>query len=222
MPDYSLLKSSKNEIRMSVALSQSAIRNPQSQLVFATGNPNKIREVDELLAGQFEVLGLADIGCPLDLPETSPTILGNALQKARYVYENYGVNCFSEDTGLEIAALGGEPGVLSARYAGEGKNSEDNMQLVLRNMAGEQNRKARFYTVIALILDGEEHLFEGIAEGTIRHEKSGTEGFGYDPIFQPEGFGATFAELSKTEKNAISHRGKAVRKLIDFLASLNP
>ncbi len=192
-----------------------------SAIVFATGNPNKISEVNDLLAGQFEVLGLTDIGCPLDLPETSPTIPGNALQKARYVYENCGVDCFSEDTGLEIEALGGEPGVLSARYAGEGKNPEDNMDLVLRNMVGEANRKARFYTVIALILDGKEHLFEGIAEGTIRNERSGTAGFGYDPIFQPDGFGVTFAELSKAEKNAISHRGKAVRKLIDFLASLN-
>jgi len=200
---------------------KSAIRHPQSAIVFATGNPHKIREVNELLVGLLEVKGLADIGCPLDLPETSPTIPENALQKARYVFENYGVNCFSEDTGLEIAALGGEPGVLSARYAGEGKNAEDNMKLVLRNMTGESNRKARFYTVIALILDGQEHLFEGIAEGTIRHEKSGTDGFGYDPIFQPDGFGATFAELTKAEKNAISHRGKAVRKLVDFLTSLN-
>ncbi|MBK9013186.1 MAG: RdgB/HAM1 family non-canonical purine NTP pyrophosphatase [Saprospiraceae bacterium] len=196
--------------------------DPQSAIVFATGNPNKIREVNDLLAGLLEVQGLADIGCPLDLPETSPTIPENALQKARYVYENFGVNCFSEDTGLEIEALGGEPGVLSARYAGEGREAEANMQLVLQKMAGVESRKARFYTVIALILDGQEHLFEGIAEGTIRHEKSGTDGFGYDPIFQPVGFGATFAELTKAEKNAISHRGKAVRKLIDFLTSLNP
>lgn len=203
------------------AISPKGSSNQKFPIVFATGNPNKIREVDELLSGKFEVQGLADIGCPLDLPETSPTIPGNALQKARFVYENFGVNCFSEDTGLEIEALGGEPGVLSARYAGEGKNAEDNMNLVLRNMAGKTNRKARFYTVIALILDGEEHLFEGIAEGTIRHEKSGTEGFGYDPIFQPDGFGVTFAELTKAEKNAISHRGKAVRKLIDYLTSLN-
>ncbi len=200
---------------------KSVIPNPQSAIVFATGNPHKIREVNELLAGLLEVQGLADIGCPLDLPETSPTIPENALQKARYVFENYGVDCFSEDTGLEIEALGGEPGVLSARYAGEGKNSEDNMDLVLHKMATEANRKARFYTVIALIINGEEHLFEGIAEGTIRQEKSGTDGFGYDPIFQPDGFGATFAELTKTEKNAISHRGKAVRKLVDFLTSLN-
>ncbi len=193
-----------------------------SQLVFATGNPHKISEVNDLLAGHFEVRGLADIGCPLDLPETNPNIPGNALQKARYVFENYGVDCFSEDTGLEIEALGGEPGVLSARYAGEDKNPTANMDLVLRKMEGEANRKARFYTVIALILDGEEHLFEGIAEGTIRTEPSGTGGFGYDPIFQPDGFGQTFAEISKSEKNAISHRGKAVRKLVEFLTSLKP
>ncbi len=194
----------------------------KTNLVFATGNPNKISEVNELLEGHFEVRGLQDIGCPLDLPETSPTIPGNALQKAKYVYENYGVDCFSEDTGLEIEALGGEPGVLSARYAGDTKNPEANMNLVLQKMEGVAHRKARFYTVIALILNGEERLFEGIADGTIRHEKSGTGGFGYDPIFQPDGFGATFAELSKAEKNAISHRGKAIRKLINFLTSLNP
>lgn len=194
----------------------------KTNLVFATGNPNKISEVNDLLEGHFKVRGLQDIGCPLDLPETSPTIPGNALQKARFVYENYGVDCFSEDTGLEIEALGGEPGVLSARYAGDAKNPAANMNLVLQKMEGVAHRKARFYTVIALILNGEEHLFEGIAEGTIRHEKSGTGGFGYDPIFQPDGFGATFAELSKADKNAISHRGKAIRKLINFLTSLNP
>lgn len=192
-----------------------------NKLIFATGNPNKIKEVHELLEGIMEVGGLQDIGCPLDLPETSPTIEGNALQKARFVFDNYGVDCFSEDTGLEVEALGGEPGVLSARYAGEGKNAEDNMRLVLEKMAGVENRKARFYTVIALILDGEEHLFEGIAEGEIRQERSGTGGFGYDPIFQPTGFALTFAELSKAEKNAISHRGQAVSKLVKYLISLN-
>lgn len=192
----------------------------QRPLVFATGNPHKIQEVHDLLQGHFDLKGLHDIGCPLDLPETSPTIEGNALQKARYVYGNYGANCFSEDTGLEIEALGGEPGVLSARYAGESKDPAANMQLVLERMAGKTNRKARFYTVIALILDGQEHIFEGIAEGSIRLEPSGTGGFGYDPIFQPDGFEATFAELTKAEKNAISHRGMAVRKLVKFLTSL--
>ncbi len=193
----------------------------KDKLIFATGNPNKIREVHELLEGIFEVGGLQDIGCPLDLPETSPTIAGNAQQKARYVYENYGVDCFSEDTGLEVEALNGEPGVYSARYAGEGKNAVDNMNLVLEKLAGQENRKARFYTVIALILNGKEHLFEGIAEGTIRHKPSGTGGFGYDPIFEPIGFELTFAELTKEEKNKISHRGMAVRKLVKFLTSLN-
>jgi XTP/dITP diphosphohydrolase len=187
------------------------------KLVFATGNPNKIREVDELLNGVFEVQGLRDIGCPEDLPETSPTIEGNALQKARYVFEHFGVNCFSEDTGLEIDALNGEPGVFSARYAGEAKDPEANMQLVLRKLDGTKTRKARFRTVVALILDGREYTFEGIAEGEIRHEKSGGGGFGYDPIFQPDGYGVTFAEMDSKTKNAISHRGKAIRLLIDFL-----
>ena len=187
------------------------------QLIFATGNPNKIKEVHELLNGAFEVKGLRDIGCPEDLPETSPTIEGNALQKARYVYEHFGVNCFSEDTGLEIDALNGQPGVLSARYAGEGKDSEANMELVLLKLEGVKNRKARFHTVVALILDGREHTFEGIAEGEIRTEKSGDGGFGYDPIFQAEGYGVTFAEMDSKSKNAISHRGKAMRLLIDFL-----
>ncbi len=187
------------------------------ELIFATGNPNKIKEVHEVLNGAFEVKGLRDIGCPEDLPETSPTIEGNALQKARYVYENFGVNCFSEDTGLEIDALNGEPGVFSARYAGEEKDPEANMALVLQKLENEQNRKARFRTVAALILDGREYTFEGIAEGEIRKEKSGSGGFGYDPIFQPEGYGVTFAEMDSKTKNDISHRGKAMRLLIDFL-----
>lgn len=187
------------------------------ELIFATGNPNKIKEVHEVLNGAFEVKGLRDIGCPEDLPETSPTIEGNALQKARYVYENFGVNCFSEDTGLEIDALNGEPGVFSARYAGEEKDPEANMALVLQKLENEQNRKARFRTVVALILDGKEYTFEGIAEGEIRKEKSGSGGFGYDPVFQPEGYGVTFAEMDSKTKNDISHRGKAMRLLIDFL-----
>ncbi len=187
------------------------------ELIFATGNPNKIKEVHEVLNGAFEVKGLRDIGCPEDLPETSPTIEGNALQKARYVYENFGVNCFSEDTGLEIDALNGEPGVFSARYAGEEKDPEANMALVLQKLENEQNRKARFRTVVALILEGKEYTFEGIAEGEIRKEKSGSGGFGYDPIFQPEGYGVTFAEMDSKTKNDISHRGKAMRLLIDFL-----
>ncbi|MEK7254198.1 MAG: non-canonical purine NTP diphosphatase [Bacteroidota bacterium] len=186
-------------------------------LVFATGNPNKIKEVHEILSGEFEILSLPDIGCPEDLPETNPTLEGNALQKARFVAENFGVNCFAEDTGLEIKALNGEPGVFSARYAGENKNPDANIELVLKKMQDASDRSARFKTVIALILDGQEYLFEGIAEGKIRREKSGAGGFGYDPIFQPDNFDTTFAEMQAAEKNAISHRGKAVCLLTDFL-----
>ncbi|HFA50588.1 MAG TPA: non-canonical purine NTP diphosphatase [Bacteroidetes bacterium] len=187
------------------------------KLIFATGNPYKVKEVHKMLGGEFEVASLKDIGCEEDIPETSPTIEGNALQKARYVYEKYGLDCFSEDTGLEVKSLNGEPGVRSARYNGEVKDSEGNLQLVLEKLKGQADRSARFKTVIALILDGKEHTFEGIAEGQIRHEKSGTGGFGYDPIFQPDGFPVTFAEMSDAEKNAISHRGKAVSQLVDFL-----
>ncbi len=187
------------------------------KLVFATGNPHKIKEVNELLNGLFEVRGLRDIGCPEDLPETSPTIEGNALQKARYVFENYGENCFSEDTGLEIEALDGEPGVFSARYAGDARSAEANMHLVLQKLESIENRRARFRTVVALILDGQEHTFEGIAPGLIRKERAGSGGFGYDPIFQPDGHDITFAEMDGPAKNAISHRGQAVRRLIDFL-----
>lgn len=187
-------------------------------LVFATSNPNKIREVNEMLLGGIDIVGLEDIGCYEEIPETSPTIEGNALQKARYVFEKYGANCFSEDTGLEVDALNGEPGVYTARYAGEQRNSDDNMAKVIANLAGKANRGAQFKTVIALIIDGREHTFEGIARGTISHEKMGTDGFGYDPIFIPEGYETSFAQMSTTEKNKISHRGKAIRKLVAFLA----
>ena len=187
------------------------------QLVFATGNPNKVREVGQLLGGRFEVLSLRDIGCTEDIPETRQTIEGNALQKAEYVLDNYGADCFSEDTGLEVDALGGEPGVRSARYAGPACDSEDNMVLLLKNMEGQTNRSARFRTVIALKMDGATHTFEGGCEGSIRPARSGNGGFGYDPIFEPAGHDRTFAELSAQEKNAISHRGKAVRKLVAFL-----
>ncbi len=186
-------------------------------IVFATGNAHKVAEVNQLLNGQFEVVSLKDIGCTEDVPETSPTIEGNALQKARYVFEKYGNDCFSEDTGLEIEALNGEPGVLSARYAGENKNADANMNLVLKKLERKTNRRARFKTVIALILGGKEYTFEGIAPGSIRQERSGEGGFGYDPIFEPEGYSITFAEMNAQEKNAISHRGKAVRQLISFL-----
>ncbi|MEO1257296.1 MAG: non-canonical purine NTP diphosphatase [Bacteroidota bacterium] len=186
-------------------------------IVFATGNPHKVSEVNIMLDGQFEVVSLKDIGCHEDIPETSPTIEGNALQKARYVYQNYGHDCFSEDTGLEIVALNGEPGVYSARYAGEERSAEANMQLVLEKMKDQPDRSARFKTVIALIIGGTEYTFEGVANGFIRKKKSGEGGFGYDPIFEPEGHSVTFAEMSPREKNAISHRGKAVEKLVRFL-----
>ena len=191
------------------------------KLVFATGNPHKIREVHELLGPEFDLRSLQDIGCPEDLPETSPTIEGNALQKARYVHEHFGVHCFAEDTGLEIEALNGEPGVYSARYAGDEKDPGANIDLVLEKLKGVNNRKAQFRTVVALILDGEEHTFEGIVGGVIRHERSGSGGFGYDPVFQPDGFSVTFAEMSSPDKNAISHRGRAIRKLTAFLKSLS-
>jgi len=190
------------------------------KIVFATSNPNKIKEVKELLNNQFEIIGLQDIGCHEDIPETQPTIEGNALQKARYVLDNYGVNCFAEDTGLEIESLNMEPGVYSARYAGKQRSSEDNMNLVLEKLKTQDNRKARFKTVVALIIDGEEFTFEGIVNGTIALEKTGEDGFGYDPIFQPMGYDKTFAELSSDVKNSISHRGIAMKKLIDFLKTL--
>jgi XTP/dITP diphosphohydrolase len=191
------------------------------KLVFATGNPDKIREVHEILGGAYQLRGLNDIGCPKDLPETSPTILENALQKARFVWENYRVNCFSDDSGLEIDALDGEPGVRSARYAGEEKSPEDNIRLVLSKMRETSNRTARFRAVIALIINGIEYTFEGVVEGVIRHEKSGEGGFGYDPIFQPAGYDITFAEMNSDLKHQISHRGIAVGKLFAFLQGLN-
>ena len=187
------------------------------KIIFATGNPNKIKEVKELLNNKFEIIGLQDIGCQEDIPETQPTIEGNALQKARYVVDNYDVNCFAEDTGLEIESLNMEPGVYSARYAGEQRSSEDNMNLVLEKLKNQDNRKARFKTVVALIIDGEEFTFEGIVNGKIAFEKTGKDGFGYDPIFLPEDQKISFAEMGSAEKNEISHRGRAVRKLIAWL-----
>lgn len=186
-------------------------------IVFATGNQNKVKEVNELLDDGIEIASLESIGCDEDIPETQPTIEGNALQKARYVVDNYKVDCFAEDTGLEIEALNGEPGVFSARYAGEQRDSEANMTLVLERLKNQNNRKAHFKTVVALSLNGKEYLFEGIAKGEISTQKSGKKGFGYDPIFIPEGFDKSFAEMSSVEKNAISHRGKAINKLKKFL-----
>ncbi len=187
------------------------------KLVFATNNPNKLSEIKSLVPDGIEILSLKDINCNEELPETNPTLQENSLQKARYVFDNYGFNCFADDTGLEIDALGGEPGVYSARYAGEDCGAEDNMNKVLKKLEGEENRKAKFRTVIALIIEGKETLFEGECKGSITKNKSGVEGFGYDPIFIPFEYYITFAEMSRDEKGKISHRGKSVEKLVNFL-----
>ena len=191
------------------------------ELVFATNNQHKLDEIRQILDGQIHILSLADIGCHVDIPETADTLQGNALQKARYVASHYNMDCFADDTGLEVAALDGAPGVHSARYAGgQGHDSQANMDLLLHNMVKKSDRKARFRTVIALIIKGEEHLFEGIVNGKILTERHGTDGFGYDPVFQPDGFDCTFAEMTASQKNAISHRGRATQKLVQFLTSL--
>ena len=187
------------------------------KLIFASNNKNKIAEIQQLVGSKFQILSLEAIGCTEDIPETAATIEGNAILKARYVYEKYGFSCFADDTGLEINALHGEPGVYSARYAGLQRNSEDNMNLVLEKLRNETNRAAQFRTVIALYLGQEQYLFEGIVEGQITLEKRGTNGFGYDPIFQPEDYTSTFAQMTLEEKANLSHRGRAVVKLIDFL-----
>lgn len=187
------------------------------KLVFASNNKNKIKEIQQLLPDSIEILSLETIGCHEEIPETSDTIEGNAMLKANYVTEKYGYDCFADDTGLEVEALNGEPGVYSARYAGEQRNAEDNMDLLLKNLVGQNNRTAQFKTVIALNLNGTQQLFTGIAKGKITTEKSGNQGFGYDPIFQPEGFQETFADLSLETKNQISHRGKATQLLISYL-----
>lgn len=192
------------------------------ELVFSTNNQHKVDEVQQKLEGLCQIRTLREIGCNDDIPEDHDTLEGNASQKSHYIFEKYGCNCFSDDTGLEVEALGGEPGVYSARYAGEAKDSEANMDKLLQKLEGCSNRKARFRTVISLILDGEEHLFEGIVNGTILTERHGGKGFGYDPIFQPEGYDRSFAELSMDEKNAISHRGRAVNALLDFLREHAP
>ena len=189
------------------------------KLVFATNNPNKLSEIKSLVPAGIEILSLKDINCNEELPETNPTLKENALQKAKYVFDNYGFNCFADDTGLEIEALGDEPGVYSARYAGEDCSAEDNMKKVLDKLEGEKEKSAKFRTVIALIIEGEETFFEGECKGRMTETKSGEEGFGYDPIFTPEGYEITFAKMSKVEKGAISHRGKAVKKLVGFLST---
>lgn len=186
-------------------------------LVFATNNPHKAREVEQILGAEFRVKTLRDIGCTEEIDETEPTLEGNALLKARYVKERYGYDCFSEDTGLEVEALDGAPGVHTARYAGEEKNPEANIALLLKNLEGRKNRRARFRTVIALAMNGREWLLEGVCEGSIATEKRGVGGFGYDPVFIPDGFGQTFAELVDGVKNRISHRAKATEKLVALL-----
>ena len=190
------------------------------KILFATGNINKAKEVSSMLPEEFELLSLKDIELTEDIPETSATIEGNAIQKANYITEHFGMDCFADDTGLEIIALNNEPGVYSARYAGDHRSDEDNMALVQERLADKEDRSARFKTVIALNLNGTQHLFEGIVEGKIVEEKRGTNGFGYDPIFEPENCGKTFAELSMEEKNSMSHRARAFKKMISFLESL--
>ena len=189
------------------------------KIVFATHNKNKLNEIREIVKGQVEILGLADIDYHDEIEETGTTLEENALLKARYVKERYGLDCFADDTGLEVNALNGAPGVYSSRYAGPSGDPEKNMEKLLTSLQGMENREAQFRTVIALILNGEEHLFEGIIRGSITHEKRGEKGFGYDPIFIAEGYEQTFAEVDSSTKNQVSHRALAMAKLIDFLLS---
>ena len=188
-----------------------------TEIIFATNNAHKLSEAQALLGDGFRLVTPRDCGITEDIPETADTLDGNASQKSHYIHERVGKNCFADDTGLEVEALGGEPGVRSARYATDGHDFEANNRLLLKNLEGVTNRKARFRTVISLILDGEEHLFEGIVEGRIAESEAGCGGFGYDPLFIPDGYDCTFAEMSADEKNAISHRGRAVQKLVAFL-----
>lgn len=187
------------------------------QLVFATNNRHKVDEVAAKVGHDFKLLTLNDINCTDDIEETGLTFNENASIKSRYIFNKYRIDCFGDDSGLEIDALNGEPGIYSARYAGTHGDHGANIAKVLQNMEGQANRKARFRTVISLLWQGQEHFFEGTVEGTIRHELSGNSGFGYDPIFQPDGYNVTFAEMSMDEKNAISHRARALEGLISFL-----
>ncbi len=189
------------------------------QIIFATNNAHKLSEVQAVLGDRFRLVTLAECGITEEIPEDAPTLEGNALQKARYVHERTGADCFADDTGLEVDALDGAPGVHSARYATDGHDFAANNRLLLRNLAGAADRSAHFRTVIALILDGREYLFEGRVDGRITESEAGCGGFGYDPLFVPEGFDKTFAEMGADEKNAISHRGRAVRRLVEFLQS---
>lgn len=191
------------------------------ELVFATNNKHKLNELQVILGDQFKLLSLKEIGCTEEIPEEQPTLEGNSNQKSFFVYSKYGYNCFADDTGLEIESLNGEPGVYSARYAGEEKSADANMDKVLQKLAKIKNKKARFRTIISLIINGEENQFEGVVEGKIISKKRGESGFGYDPIFQPDGFQETFAEMNIVDKNKISHRGRAVKKLVEYLNSLN-
>lgn len=187
------------------------------KLVFATNNLHKLQEIKHLLNGSFELLSLNDINCDEEIPENQETIEGNAAEKSFYIFNKFGLNCFADDTGLEIETLNGEPGVYSARYAGEEKSAEKNMDLVLQKLSEIKNRKARFKTVISLVIDGHEIQFEGIVNGHILEEKRGKTGFGYDPIFQPDESHLSFAEMTMEEKGKISHRGRAVQKLVEYL-----
>lgn len=187
------------------------------KLVFASNNKNKIKEIKNQLPDSIEILSLEDIGCVVDIPETADTIEGNALLKADFIKRHYGYDCFADDSGLEVDALNGAPGVYSARYAGEQKNDENNMDKLLRELKDKDNRKANFKTVITLHIKGETYNFTGIVNGQIIDQRKGTDGFGYDPIFQADGMDKTFAEISMEEKIAISHRGKAVKQLVEFL-----
>ena len=186
------------------------------EIVFATHNQHKTEEVRAILGADYRILNLPELGCP-DIPETADTLKGNALQKAQYVADHYGRNCFADDTGLEVLALDGRPGVYSARYAGEGCSYQDNVRKLLAEMRGMENRRACFKTVVALILDGQEYFFEGRVDGIILPEQRGTDGFGYDPVFLPDGYDLTVAEMSPATKNSISHRGRAIQQLATFL-----
>jgi len=188
------------------------------KFVFATNNAHKLEEVSTILGSKIELLSMKDINCNVDIPETTDTLEGNALIKAKYIFNNYHLDCFADDTGLEVEALNGAPGVYSARYAGDAHNSEANMQKLLSDLEGIENRKAQFRTVFALIIDGKDHLFEGIVKGVITKNRRGTSGFGYDPIFIPEGYTQTYAEMGNELKNKISHRALATNKLCNFLS----
>ena len=190
------------------------------KICFATNNAHKIQEVSQLLGNAFTLLSLADIGCQEELPENQDTLTGNSEEKASYVYQHYHINCFADDTGLEVDALDGKPGVYSARYAGQQRSSEDNMNLLLTELAPHANRAAQFRTVITLWLRDHMHQFEGVVRGRIAEQHSGQQGFGYDPVFIPEGYDHSFAEMTMEEKSKISHRGRAVRKLVEFLKSI--